>query len=56
MYIAYSALRPQITGHAETKNIELQIRYRAYLDACSKHRRYISEIQKYIPGWTPRFR
>jgi hypothetical protein len=65
MYIAYSALRssagPEISApgvRAETNAVnpdeaELQLRYHAYLDACSKHRSHIAEIQKYFPDWMP---
>jgi hypothetical protein len=59
MHIAYSALRPQnehagkIPGEQQNK---IQLRYRAYLDACNKYHDHIAEIQKYFPGWAPKFR
>lgn len=58
MYLAYSALRPCAGpegNHPET-NPELLLRYQAYLNACSKYSAYIAEIQKYFPGWQPKFR
>jgi len=32
------------------------LRYQAYLAACSKYSQEIKAIQKYIPGWLPKFR
>ena len=58
MHLAYSALRESSEpngNHPET-NPEMLLRYQAYLNACSKHSTYIAEIQKYFPGWQPKFR
>jgi len=58
MYIAYSALQNQIP-QPETNNQtpltadQLQTRHQAYQTICSKYRREIADIQKYIPGWQP---
>ena len=66
MYIAYSALllkesfgqnpdlQPENQLPAPTDN-ELLIRYRAYQATCDKYNREITAIQKYIPGWQPKF-
>ncbi len=58
MYLAYSALRPcaEPDGNQPETNPELLLRYQAYLNACSKYSTYIAEIQKYFPGWQPKFR
>ena len=61
MYIAYSALRNPPSGRqqqtnnaeAETTFTELQLRYQAYQNTCSKYRREIAAIQQHIPGWQP---
>ncbi|HEY9000906.1 MAG TPA: hypothetical protein VIM89_06115 [Mucilaginibacter sp.] len=58
MYLAYSALRTpsdQSGNHPET-NPELLLRYQAYLNACNRYSTHIAEIQKYFPGWLPKFR
>ena len=59
MYLAHSALKPCIKNmdddtHDETQN-EVQLRYQAYLSACTKHSNLIADIQKYFPGWLPGF-
>jgi hypothetical protein len=63
MYLAYSAFntvdtQAQIIAnqlHDQTDN-ELMLRYQAYQNACNKYSREIASIQKYIPGWMPKFR
>ncbi|TWI94047.1 hypothetical protein JN11_04864 [Mucilaginibacter frigoritolerans] len=58
MYIAYSALNqhnpPQNSNNQP--QTELQQRYEAYQTVCDKYRHEIAAIQKYLPGWTPKFR
>jgi hypothetical protein len=59
MHLAYSAIsasthHPHKTG-SENEN-ERIIRYRAYQTTCDKYAREIAAIQKYLPGWTPKFR
>ncbi|WP_299583458.1 hypothetical protein [Mucilaginibacter sp.] len=60
MNLAYSALRitniiqPQNEQHAPDN--ELMLRYQAYQATCEKFRQEIAAIQKYIPGWVPKFR
>ena len=57
MHLAYSALRDTEQPSPKNSNdYEIQLRYQAYLAACAKHQRYISEIQKHLPGWMPAFR
>ena len=56
MHIAYSALNND--DNKSRENVDdptTQLRYRAYRQACKKHRAYIAQIQKYIPGWYPQF-
>jgi hypothetical protein len=57
MYIAYSALQPmqQPNNTPEKPGNELLLRYQAYQTTCSKYRREIADIQKYMPGWQPKF-
>jgi hypothetical protein len=60
MYIAYSALRdlnPQNeqNNQNQTAANQPQNRNQAYQTICSKYRREIADIQKYIPGWQPKF-
>ena len=62
MHIVYSAINTNLTsrhlhdnGHAQTQN-EIAVRYKAYQDTCDKYRHEIAAIQKYIPGWIPKFR
>jgi len=60
MYIAHSALR-NLNPRRKTKNRpalaadQTQNRYQAYQTICHKYRREIADIQKYIPGWQPKF-
>jgi hypothetical protein len=58
MHLIHSALGPLQQNVAQTNQdpTELQVRYRAYLEACDKHRDTIADIQKYLPGWMPKFR
>jgi hypothetical protein len=62
MYLVYSAIDTIITNqlHADDTSQyqpdhELMLRYRAYQAACDKFSYEITAIQKYIPGWTPKF-
>ena len=56
MYIAYSALNDDThKSHQNIDDPETQLRYRAYKQACKKHQVDIAQIQKYIPGWYPKF-
>ena len=55
MYIAYSALNNDNNKSPENTDSTTQLRYRAYQQACKKHLEYIAQIQKYIPGWYPKF-
>jgi len=58
MYIAYSALQSlnqQQTNNQAAPETELQLRYRAYHATCEKYRREITDIQKFIPNWQPKF-
>jgi len=58
MHIAYSALNNNHQQQNQTSQPEneLQLRYRAYQTACSKYSSEIAAIQKYLPGWMPKFR
>ncbi|WP_158557180.1 hypothetical protein [Mucilaginibacter conchicola] len=57
MHIAYSALRTRtINNQTQFADKQLQQRYEGYQTACNKYRHEIAAIQKYLPGWTPRFR
>ena len=60
MHLAYSAIdtnnNPQNeTQHPEPENQQL-LRYQAYQQTCEKFQREIVAIQKYLPGWVPKFR
>jgi hypothetical protein len=55
MHIAYSAFNDDNKSHQNIDDPETQIRYRAYQQACEKHKQNIVQIQKYIPGWFPKF-
>ena len=63
MHIAYSAINIPNNGHHlaqganqyQNKN-EQVLRYQAYQTACDKYSSEIVAIQKYIPGWLPKFR
>jgi hypothetical protein len=58
MYIAYSALNQHNTQQnlSNQPQTELQQRYEAYQAACNKYSHEIAAIQKYLPGWMPKFR
>jgi hypothetical protein len=62
MYLAYSAIdtKPLLqspTGDQyEQANNEITLRYRAYQNVCDKYSNEIAAIQKYLPGWMPKFR
>ena len=60
MYIAYSAIQKHDDHNQQNANPlsshEQFIRYRAYMETCSKYSKEIAAIQKYLPGWTPTFR
>ncbi len=60
MYIAYSAFQKQDDHNQQNanpiSNHEQLIRYRAYIETCSKYSKEIAAIQKHLPGWTPTFR
>lgn len=62
MHIAYSALPPAVSGCAPsqtdqptTADNEFLLRYLAYQATCSKYHREIAAIQKFLPGWQPKF-
>jgi hypothetical protein len=60
MHLAYSALHATDDPKHEPGNpkhaTEIQLRYYAYLETCTKYRNHITEVQKYLPGWMPKFR
>ena len=61
MHLAYSAIgttnNPQQNGMQQYEHEnETLLRYNAYQLTCEKYRREIAAIQKYIPGWEPKFR
>jgi hypothetical protein len=60
MHLAYSAIstitnQQSNTQHHEPENEQL-LRYLAYRQTCEKYHHEIASIQKYIPGWVPKFR
>ena len=55
MHIAYSALNNDDNNHQNFDDPESQLRYQAYNQACKQNQEYINQIQKYIPGWYPKF-
>ncbi|WP_292946703.1 MULTISPECIES: hypothetical protein [unclassified Mucilaginibacter] len=56
MHIVYSALRTKkVKDTNQLSDKELQQRYKGYLSACAKYRQEIAAIQKYLPGWAPKF-
>jgi len=59
MHLAYSAISTNKhhtqNSHKDPDN-ELMIRYHAYQTTCDKYQREIAAIQKYLPGWMPKFR
>jgi len=59
MHLAYSAIAAnnnQPTGTQHQTDNEQLLRYQAYQQTCEKYRNEIAAIQKYIPGWLPKFR
>jgi len=59
MHLAYSAINqtnssPQGGELSPTENERL-LRYHAYQQTCEKYRHQIAAIQKYMPGWLPKF-
>lgn len=60
MYLAHSAINlvkkneTSVTRQHQADH-ELAIRYQAYQTTCDKFSREIAAIQKYIPGWAPKF-
>jgi hypothetical protein len=59
MHIAYSAIstsndnkQSKMGGPVD----EQLLRYQAYKTACNKYSKEIAAIQKYLPGWAPKFR
>lgn len=56
MHIVHSALRTKkIKDNYLLNDRELQQRYEGYQLACTKYRQEIAAIQKYLPGWAPKF-
>ena len=61
MYLAYSAIdtkplpQPQTGEQHEQNNSEIVLRYQAYQNVCDKYSNEITAIQKYLPGWMPKF-
>jgi hypothetical protein len=61
MYVAYSAIRASDTNELSAMNeqapmtYEIMLRYEAYQTVCNKLSREIEAIQKYNPGWMPKF-
>jgi hypothetical protein len=62
MHLAYSAIntnddnRQQSIAEQRQPDNDLMLRYQAYQTVCNKYSREIAAIQKYIPGWVPKFR
>jgi hypothetical protein len=61
MHLAYSAISTISNNHSTGVQLnepesEIQLRYNAYKTTCDKFSREIAAIQKYIPGWVPKFR
>lgn len=59
MYLAYSALQTAGNNNDDqtlnSKPTEQLLRYQAYKQTCTKYSHYIAEIQRYFPGWMPKF-
>ncbi|MDP9048521.1 MAG: hypothetical protein M3N14_10310, partial [Bacteroidota bacterium] len=61
MYLAYSAINSGLTTHQHTNEQQEPnvndwiLRYNAYQVVCGKYADEIIAIQKYFPGWMPRF-
>jgi hypothetical protein len=61
MHLAYSAINTNDSNQQQSiaeqqPYSNLMLRYQAYQTACNKYSREIAAIQKYIPGWAPKFR
>jgi len=59
MHLAYSAVSASTNDQQNNRHDtdhELVLRYEAYQAACDKYRHEIASIQKYLPGWMPKFR
>jgi hypothetical protein len=61
MHLAYSAIstitnQQPIGIQLNGPENEIQLRYNAYQATCNKFSSEIAAIQKYIPGWVPKFR
>jgi len=62
MYLAYSTInansnsQQQSIAEQRQPDTDLMLRYQAYQTVCNKFSREIAAIQKYIPGWVPKFR
>lgn len=62
MYLAYSAIntnplpQPEAGDQHEQTSNEITLRYQAYQNVCDKYSNEIADIQKYLPGWMPKFR
>ena len=62
MHLAYSAIntnrdsRQQPIAEQRQPDNDLLLRYQAYRTVCNKYSREIAAIQKYLPGWVPKFR
>lgn len=58
MYLAYSALNTlpatETNQQLNSENEQL-LRYNAYQSTCDKYSNEIAAIQKYFPGWLPKF-
>jgi len=59
MHLAYSAIN-QTNNHLQSSqqpqiSNERLLRYQAYQQTCEKYRHEIAAIQKYLPGWLPKF-
>jgi hypothetical protein len=62
MYLAYSAIdtkcqsQPQVSDSIDQTTNEIILRYQAYQNVCDQYSNEIVAIQKYLPGWMPKFR
>ncbi|ASU33162.1 hypothetical protein [Mucilaginibacter xinganensis] len=62
MHLAYSAIAKthtnpqQSRSHQQEPENEALLRYRAYQQVCINFSHEIEAIQKYLPGWMPKFR
>ena len=59
MHLAYSVIsasKHHPHNNSNENENERLIRYQAYQATCDKYHREIAAIQKYLPGWMPKFR